>query len=200
MGLFGPSKREVWEQLCRETQATYVKGGFIKTAKVEYKYGLWLIVLDEYTVSTGKSSATYTRIRAPFIPREHFQFHIYRKGVFSGIAKAFGAQDIATGDELFDEMYIVKSDDDWQVRRLLDDEVLRVRLLAQKSFSLHNRPQGFFLSPVKLPPGAEQLEFQIGGVIRDAARLKELFTIFALVLDGLCKMNAITNEGVAVEY
>ena len=199
MGIFGPSKREVWEQLCRETQAVYVKGGFIKVAKVEYKHRLWLIVLDEYTVSTGKSSVTYTRIRAPYIPKEHFQFHIYRKGLFTGIAKAFGAQDIATGDDVFDGEYVVKSDDDWQVRRLLDDESLRAALLAQKAFSLHNKPQGF-LAPVKLPAGAEQMEFQIANTIRDAARLKSLFAVFVLVLDGLCKMNAITDEGVAVEY
>ena len=199
MGIFGPSKREVWEQLCRETQAVYVKGGFIKVAKVEYKHRLWLIVLDEYTVSTGKSSVTYTRIRAPYIPKEHFQFHIYRKGLFTGIAKAFGAQDIATGDDVFDGEYVVKSDDDWQVRRLLDDESLRAALLTQKAFSLHNKPQGF-LAPVKLPAGAEQMEFQIANTIRDAARLKSLFAVFVLVLDGLCKMNAITDEGVAVEY
>jgi len=199
MGIFGPSKREVWEQLCRETQSLYVKGGFIKNAKVEYKHRLWLVVLDEYTVSTGKSSATYTRIRTPYMPKEHFQFQISRENVFSGIAKAFGAQDIETGDGEFDKAYIVKSDDDWQVRRLLDDEALRAQLMAQKAFSLHNKPQGF-LAPVKLPAGAGQLEFQIGGTIRDVERLKGLFTIFALVLDGLCKMDAITDEGVAAEY
>lgn len=35
MGLFGPSKKEIWKQLAAEIQANYVDGGFWKGDKVE---------------------------------------------------------------------------------------------------------------------------------------------------------------------
>jgi len=199
MGLFGPSKKEVWTQLCRETQSKLVDKGFWKGSKVEHKHRAWLLVLDEYTVSTGKSSVTYTRIRVPYVPKQPFTFQISRSGLFSGMAKLLGAQDIETGDAVFDEAYVVKSDDDWQVRRLLDNEELRALLLLQKYFNLHNRqPMAIFRE--SLPVGAEQMEFQITGVIRKVEVLKDLFSILCMVLDGLCAMDAITNAGVDMDY
>jgi len=199
MGLFGPSKREVFERLAYEVQARYIKGSFWKNAKVEHRIRGRLVVLDEYTVSTGKSSITYTRIRAPYMPKDHFRFQIYRKGLFSGIAKFFGAQDIQTGDDTFDAAFIIKSDDDWHVRRLLDEAALRAMIMGQKTFHLHNRKPSFFTTN-PLPHGGGQLEFQVASVIRDVGRLKELFAIFGMVLDGLHAMGAITDENLDVDY
>ena len=67
MGLFGKSRKEVWKQLSEEINANYIEGGLFQSPRVEYKYRNWIIYLDTYTVSTGKSSITYTRMRAPLI-------------------------------------------------------------------------------------------------------------------------------------
>jgi len=58
--LFGPSKEEVWRQLCQEIGADFVEGGFWRGDKVVAKVKEWTLTLDTYTVSTGKSSTTYT--------------------------------------------------------------------------------------------------------------------------------------------
>lgn len=50
---------------------------------------------------TGKSSTTYTRIRAPFINTGNFYFKIYTVGLFSDIAKMLGTQDIVIGSKEF---------------------------------------------------------------------------------------------------
>ena len=63
--LFGPSKGEIWSQLSQEIGASYDEGGFFGKDVVRLTYRQWEITLDTYTVSTGKSSSTYTRIRAP---------------------------------------------------------------------------------------------------------------------------------------
>src|ERR1017187_3281203 len=65
--LFGPSTQEIWRQLCAEIGAQYVEGGFWKGDKVQAAHGPWTITLDTYTVSNGKTSITYTRMRAPFV-------------------------------------------------------------------------------------------------------------------------------------
>ena len=116
MGWFGPSKEEVWRQLSQEIGAEFVEGGFWKGSKVQAHVKPWTITLDTYTVSTGKSSVTYTRMRAPYINPEGFRFTIYRKNLFSDLGKFLGMQDIEVGYPEFDEAFIIKGNDESKVR------------------------------------------------------------------------------------
>ncbi|MFE3845895.1 DUF3137 domain-containing protein, partial [Thermoplasmatota archaeon] len=93
MGLFGISRKEVWKQLSQEISSNYIEGSFLKDPRIEYKHKYWTIYLDTYTVSTGKSTITYTRMRAPFINTKKIYFKIYRKGIASNIGKVLGMQD-----------------------------------------------------------------------------------------------------------
>ncbi len=54
----------------------------------------------------------------PFLLTARIEFEV----MFSGIGSALGAQDVETGDEEFDEMFIVKSSDEHQVLDLLGPE------------------------------------------------------------------------------
>ena len=90
MGWFGPSKDEVWRQLSQEIGAEFVEGGFWKGNKVQAHLGPWTVTLDIYTESTGESSVTYTRMRAPYVNPEGFRFTIYRKGSFQRPGQASG--------------------------------------------------------------------------------------------------------------
>lgn len=125
MGLFGPSKKEIWKQLALEIQANYVDGGFWKGDKVEAYVDNWLIVLDTYVVSTGKSSITYTRMRAPFINLNNFYFRVYRSGFFSEIGKKLGMEDVEIGYEKFDQDFIIKGNNKEKVKQLFQDENVR---------------------------------------------------------------------------
>jgi hypothetical protein len=51
--IFGPSRDEVWRQLCNEIGADFVEGGFWKGNKVQARVKEWFVTLDTYTVSTG---------------------------------------------------------------------------------------------------------------------------------------------------
>ncbi len=98
--------------------------------------GPWTVTLDTYTVSTGKSSVTYTRMRAPYINSEGFRFTIYRKGVFSGLGKMLGMQDIEVGDPEFDEAFIIKGNNEPRVQHLFADTQLRALVQAQPAIML----------------------------------------------------------------
>jgi hypothetical protein len=65
--IFGPSRAEIWRQFSGETGSNFIEGGFWKSDKVEATHDQWTITLDLFVVSTGKSSTTYTRIRAPML-------------------------------------------------------------------------------------------------------------------------------------
>ena len=74
--IFGPSKDKMWEEFSKHVGGEFFDGGFFKKDKVEISYKEWLITLDTYTVSSGKSSTTYTRMRAPYINADNFRFEI----------------------------------------------------------------------------------------------------------------------------
>jgi hypothetical protein len=116
--IFGPSRKEIWEKLSQEIKAQYVDGGLWKGDKVITKVGEWAVTLDTYTVSTGKSSTTFTRMRAPYINKDGFRFTIYRKNIFSTVGKLFGMQDIEIGIPTFDEKFIIKGNNKLKIMEL----------------------------------------------------------------------------------
>jgi hypothetical protein len=187
--MFGPSRQEVWQELSRQIGAQYVEGGLWKGDKVEAQYGPWVVTLDTYTVSTGKSSVTYTRLRAPYVNRDGFRFQIYRAGFFSDFGKLLGMQDIEIGDPLFDQGFIVKSNVEVQVRALLSDVNIRDLLQRQPAVSFHVADdEGWFGE--HFPDGVDELYFQVVGIIKDVDRLKSLFELFAETLQQLCRIGS----------
>src|SRR5687768_1493196 len=99
--MFGPSREDVWRELSEQIGARYVDGGFWKGDKVQATHGAWTVTLDTYTVSTGKVTVVFTRLRAPYVNPDGFRFTVYRRGMFSDIATRFGMQDVEIGHEPF---------------------------------------------------------------------------------------------------
>ncbi|WP_139902770.1 DUF3137 domain-containing protein [Clostridium thermarum] len=193
MGLFGPSKSEIWQQLAREIQGDYVYGGFWKGDRVEAKVGNWIVVLDTYRVSTGKSSVTYTRMRAPFVNHSNFYFKIYRSGLFSSLGKLLGMEDMEVGYEEFDREFIIKGNSRDKVRQLFSNSKIRSLIQCQPRFSLEIRDdEGYFNS--YFLRGVDELYFRVPGIIREVDRLKELYELFGEVLKELCNMGCASGE------
>lgn len=187
--VFGPSKEEIWSQLSREIGAEYDEGGMFKAGKVVLSHREWEITLDTYTVSTGKSHVTYTRMRAPYVNRDGFRFNIYRKSVFSWLGRLFGVKDVDVGDAFFDDQFIIQGEPEHLVRSLLTNAKIRQLIQEQKDIHFEIKDdEGLFRK--SFPEGVDMLYFQVVGVIKDKDRLKSLFDLFALVLDQLCRLGS----------
>jgi hypothetical protein len=187
--LFGPSKEEVWSQLSKEIGADYQEGGFFKTGNVIVTHRQWQIILDTYTVSTGKSTVTYTRMRVPYVNNDGFRFRVYRKSIFSGLGKWLGMQDIEIGDPYFDEEFIIQGKPVEMVMTLFAN--MNIRQLIQKQPDIHfevKDDEGIFGKT--FPDGVDELYFQTTGVIKDKQRLKDLFDLFSSVLEELCRLGS----------
>jgi hypothetical protein len=193
MGWFGPSKDDVWRQLSREMGAEFVDGGFWKGSKVQVHVKPWTITLDTYSESTGESSVTYTRMRAPYINPEGFRFTIYRKGIFSALGKLLGMQDIEVGDPDFDEAFIIKGNDESKVVSLFSDTRIRQMIQDQPKIRLDVKDSEGWFGPT-FPEDVDEVRFQIAGVIKDIERLKALFELFAAVLDQLCRIGSAYKQ------
>ncbi len=189
--LFGPSRREIWQQLSREVGGHFHEGGFFATSAVQARTGDWIVTLDTVTHGDGKTNQTYTRLRAPYFNPEGFRFEVYRSSVFSGLGKALGMQDIEVGHPRFDQDFVIKGNAARRVRRLFDNRRIRRLIDAQPRIHLSVKAQEGWFS--KFPAGVDELHFQSLGVIKDLEQLRTLFDLFAEVLQQVC------HEGRAYE-
>jgi hypothetical protein len=182
MGIFGPSRNKVWKQLSEEINASYIEDGYLKGPRIEYKHKYWTISLDTYTVSTGKSTITYTRMRVPFINQKKFLFKIYRKGVFSNIGKALGMQDVEIGYDYFDNDFIIKGNNEILLRRFFQNHNIRTLIEKQSRILLEIKVDEGRFGP-KFKGNENELYFVATGVIKDKDRLKDLFDLFKKIIN-----------------
>ncbi len=146
-----------------------------------------------YTVSNGKTTIVFTRMRAPYVNPGGFRFTVYRKTVFSAVGKWLGMQDIEVHDELFDRDFIIKGTDEDKVRALFANARIRELIAAQKHIHFEVKDdEGWF--GATFPEGVDELAFVVVGVIKDVERLKLLYELFAETLEQLCRIGAAYEQ------
>lgn len=188
--LFGPSKKEIWQQLSREIDGEYIEKGYFTSPKVTAQHKNWNITLDTYQ----NDDTTYTRISSPYISKHGFQFRIYRHGMLSDLGKFFGMQDIEVGDTEFDEAFIIKGNDPYKVQLLFESEAIRNLLQSLSKIDLKVKDGSPLFQRRKTIKPTENLHFQAIGVIKDIEQLKLLFELFAETLNQLCAIGAAYEE------
>lgn len=194
--IFGASQAEIWQQLAQEIGGDYIEQGFWKPKKVEARYKNWVITIDTY--QGADASVVFTRIRAPFVNKDGFNFEIYRRSVFSSIAEVFGWETIQTGFAEIDSDYKVKTNDVKKVLELLSNTRIRQLLIAQKQIHfLVKDDEGWF--GADFPEGVDELYFEVVGIITDIDRLKTLYQLFAETLNQLCLMGSAYENDPQVE-
>lgn len=196
--MFGPSKKEIWQELSSQIGSEFVEGGFLKVDKVVAHIKKWIVTLDAYTVSDGKTSTTYTRMRAPYVNRDGNRFKIYRSGIFSGIGAALGMQDIEIGFPEFDQDFVIKGNNEKYLKELFSNARIRELMQLQLRFHLEVKDdEGWF--GTSFPEGVDELYFSVPGVIKDLEQLKGLFELFAEVLNQLCIIGSAYDSFPGVE-
>ncbi|MBD2753271.1 DUF3137 domain-containing protein [Spirosoma validum] len=196
--LFGPYKDEVWQQLADEIHADFIDGGFWKGSRVQANVKEWTITLDTYTVSTGKTQIPYTRMRAPYVNQDGFRFNIYRRGFFSNLQKRLGMQDVEVGYPDFDDQFIIQGNDEYKLQLLFKNINIRQLMEAQPDISLQVKDDEGWLTN-RFPEDVDLLSFQVVGVIKDVERLKQLYGLFAEVLNQLCRIGSAYENDPDVE-
>ena len=191
--IFGPSKDEIWSAVAKDIGATFSDGGFWGKDEMRYRAGEWELLLDTYTVSRGDTSTTYTRLRAPFVNKDGLYFKIYRTGIFTGVGKWFGMQDIEIGNPFFDDHFVIKGNSVSEIRRLFSDpEVQRLAELQPDIMVTIKDDEGFFAH--HYPDGVDLLQFQCIGTIKDPDRIKNLFDLFAAILERLVHLDSAYED------
>ena len=191
LGLFRKDKTPIWKQLAAELGGKFVPGkGFRGKDTVVVQEGNWRIFLDTY--KKGKRP-TKTRIRAPYVNRDSFQFRIFRKKAGAALRKKLGMQDVVVGFPDFDREFIIQGNDERKLIALFSNERIRqiirwqpdIRLSTDTDPSWSHHPE---------EKGISELSFEVEGVIADLLQLEDLYNLFAEVLNHLCHIGSAYED------
>lgn len=165
-------------------------------AQVRFPHRLWPIVLDQYAVSTGETTTTYTRLRTLLNERSEFRFAFYRESFMTRVGKFFGMRDVETGNPLLDRDYLVRTNDEAMIRALVMSSRIPELLVHQTSGKLELKKfRGRWRNR---PENVAELSWHTVGVIQDARTLALLVQTLRETLDRLSSIGAAHET--AVEY
>ncbi|HEY2346120.1 MAG TPA: hypothetical protein VGH80_09585 [Xanthomonadaceae bacterium] len=185
--IFGPGQDEAWGALAKQIGADYTPGGWAKAGRIDLRKDGYIITLDVYTVSTGKSSTSYTRMRSPFRNTRGMAMNIYRKSILTGLGKLMGMQDITVGDALFDDHFVVQGSPEPAIVAFLQDAKIRGLIESQPAYASVlfkiKKDDGWFAR--HYPDGIDELYFLRAGLIKDEQQLKQMFELFTASVDRL---------------
>lgn len=189
MGIFGESKDERLEKFSSLTQGNLLNPGGFKPKKVVIPHDNHQIHVYYYSVMVGNVPVTYTHFSTVISAYKPFQFRVVKDGFFLKIAKKLGHQDIEIGDENFDQMFVIESDDEQLPRKILTPKVKQT-LIKHPSATLElKKSQGAF--EAKLPENQKALIFQVPSEIKDLDALLDITEMFKSLLDALIESDYI---------
>ncbi len=133
---------------------------------IDVVVGAARVFIDTYTVSTGRSSTTYTRGRAHYPIEGGPVYRVYKERLFSSLGKALGTQDLVLGDDAaFDNTFMVKGKDVEAIRRAWTPEAKRLMLNP--------------LSECRVDVGAEKITITGVGAWRNEIKIEALIDLTA---------------------
>lgn len=189
----GIKTKEAWSNFANQYGAEFIDGGLFKGIRVEYAYKHWPFYLDTFTVSTGKSSSTYTQVRAPFVGTSDFYFKLNRKSIFSKLAKKLGKNYVETGDAAFDELFVIKSNDIEKTKALFSSQELREQIINIKKVRLSIKNNEGKFGPNYQNMGKE-LYFYVDGIVKDTELLTKWFDMFKTTLDQMERLDFAESQ------
>ncbi len=98
-------------------------------------------------------------------------------------------QDIEVGDSFFDDSFVIKGNNESRIKELFHDPEIKRLIHAQPRVYLKIKDdEGWF--GTSFPDGVDELYFEVRGVMKDKDILKDLFELFARVLDRLVEIDS----------
>ena len=167
-GVIARHKKTVatWQAAAEELGISFTSPQRFAKPSMEGRVAGFQVKVHAYTQSSGQHSATYTGFRVTFPGSLELGLKLSRElALVSGITKFFGAQDILTGDEVFDNTFVIKGTDPDDVITFLTDDI-RYQLIE-----LHQAQKGMGIVVTDVDISVTQ-----SGVARDGDAIIALVT------------------------
>ncbi len=189
------TRREAWHAVAAALDGQCVEGAWPVKDKAVFQHLRWTIVLDTYTVNTGQTAVTYTRIRAPFTGSDDFKLTVARRNWLSRFDIVLRARTIKVGSRMFDEKYVTRTNNEGRARSLLNSSEVRGLIMVQPSLRLEIRRPSWSRRR-KLSEGARDVIVQTTGVVTDPVRLENYVMLVAHTLDQLLRIGSASQTPV----
>ncbi|KFF06190.1 hypothetical protein [Flavobacterium reichenbachii] len=182
----------IWKQLAEETDGVFTEGYSWNSDSTTIEYKNWKIILDNYTVWSGKYSNDVTRVITPITLIDNFKFEIYTETTIRKIENFFGGQDIKIGNPDFDNLFTIKSNNEFKIKSVLKNKELQSILKDQKDVNIQiSDYKGIWGE--KLPENTFELSYYINGKVDHLKTLNSLISLFKIMLDELSNINLIVK-------
>ncbi len=190
--IFYSETKKNWQQLASEIGGEFVDGGFWKKDKVVLKYRKTEIVLETHTVSRGKNSSTYTRMKFPFNSVNGFNLSISSENFFTHLVKKIGFNDIEIGEFEFDDKIYLKSNNEKKAKSffsstILKEETFNVVNITESFLSIKRHDSLFFFTESEAPNPFYVVLSKLG-VESDIDVLKSWLNLCKITLDRLIEI------------
>ena len=159
---------------------------------IKYRYREWEILLETRSSWFREVQVTWTRMYAAFNNKHGLRFKIKYKGISPAIETMLGAQDIETGDEYFDQIFITKGNNEGKIKELLNDEKLRKLIPRRSGMYFEIRNNEGWLGP-KYPKGVDLLFFECNE-IKSGPALESLFDLFTGTLERMVEIGSASAD------
>ena len=179
-----------WDSFNKEVNGTFEKHKHSLFGRITYRHGLWAVVLDTFpktsfsffpSIGITPDYENYTRILAPYSNKEGIVAEIYEKTFVSTIGRLFGMQDIDIGAPYFDDMYIVKSNNQELMKKMLIRDKIRDLIFNFNGIHLKINSTERVLGDLH-PEAKNEVYMETNEAITDLAKLKLFDELFGLVL------------------
>lgn len=174
----------VWEQFAHDVGGVYAAGenGAQDTVSTQVHGHSATLEGDVTMILVGKAlmPVVSTRFVVDLPTVADYRFAMTPSDFTTTIARWFGAQDIAVGESVFDEAFVLRGVTPDFVRRLFADDELRALCLQGLSGRLQRRDDKQLWSDPT--PGKDPLELSVVGLVDDLSTLHRYFDVFTRVL------------------
>jgi hypothetical protein len=206
------TKTEAWGEVAAALEGRIDADRKGRPERVTFRHVDWDVVLDTYTVSTGNSSSTYTRVRALFNGRPdgrnddrygdrygdqgHFDLAITRRNPFHALAWLFRIREAPIGYGRFDRTFFVRSNGPGLAKSLLRGTNVGRLLLDDPKLRLVVKKPG---KRIRKAAGEEvrEVQLQVSGVVKDPRRVEDMVRLCMEVLDELVRLGPAVEGPVA---
>lgn len=189
INLFG-NKENIWKNFSELTGGTFFSGRYGMSDRAIVNYKNWEISFDYYDLYSGKFNQRFTRIFVPITSKDNFRFEIYNNGIIRSVEKFFGAQDVEIGIKGFDKKFILKANNEFKLKKLLQNSNLRSSIEKESEFNFQiSNYKGIWEEKTE----NLELSFFVKGEIKSIEKLRSLLDIFKITLENLEENHSITK-------
>lgn len=191
--MYKTKKSEIWKQLSEKIEAHYVKDEPPVRSKIVAMIDEWTVTIDTHVIQTQHDKIEYLRMRAPYVNADGFRFCIYQENIYHSIGKVFGLQDVKTGHDEFDNKFIVQTNNEDKIKKLLSNKRIREIIKANPNVNLEVKGDDGYFS-TEFPDGVDELYLLCEDATKDAAKMEELYELFSELLHQLCHIGSAYED------